>query len=295
MIDMRQLLQDVERLIYPLRLQNTNRAVFHRKCQLVMATLAVEYSCTAKKEYKVTGVPPSGRNGALDVVWLRDGIPVVVIEIDSSIRQKSINKLMMFKNCQRLWLYYGNKSLEKLGLGLDQAGITVCDLARSIHQAVASGGIEMSHLEVRVDLVGEAMVAKLINFPFAGSYMNPDDLRAIAIALQQAANECELIRQSGLTKSSELYFSISPKVLPHVARSESILDKLAQTFGNRRFGIGELHRLLMPHRHPHFIDADSKRIRQQATEMVKQKIFVESKGPRGGEGWLLTMPSFLSK
>lgn len=87
---------------------NVSRIDKHNGTQNDICNLAEEYGYRGKKEFLMPNYNNNGRNGKIDVVWYKEDIPQVAIEIDSSARPKSIHKLLEF-NGQRIWIYYGSK------------------------------------------------------------------------------------------------------------------------------------------------------------------------------------------
>lgn len=284
-IDLNEVRQKVELQLDEIRKISPNKISFHANFQRLVAKLAKDYGCVSRKEYTVSEAPPHGRNGALDVVWFRNGIPVLAIEIDSALRQKSILKLMMFKSAQRLWLYYGKKPFPDGTALFDPNEVTAFKVQGFGSGAQVAKDKQLAHqLKVLFVPEGDKMLVKIAGLPDEHVNLSQQQVRAIGVGLQKIAEECEFHSPHGRTKAFEIDYAVSGNVAPE---TPSVLDRLVEVFGNKRFGITELHRQLLPHRHPQFIAADAVRIEQQATEMVKQGIFVESRGPRGGAGWLL--------
>lgn len=85
---------------------------FHKKYQLSIKALSKKYGFTGIDEYRVEN-RGDGRPGYIDVVWLNKNLdPVVAIEIDRRIRQKSIFKLKNIPADLKIWVYFGNKYVE---------------------------------------------------------------------------------------------------------------------------------------------------------------------------------------
>ena len=87
------------------RLDNTSVA-FHSRLQFLLKRLAKKYGFAGVAEYSIPDCG-GGRGGRIDVAWLTRGVPAVLIEIDSSRRQKSIDKLKCTPADLKVWIYYG--------------------------------------------------------------------------------------------------------------------------------------------------------------------------------------------
>ena len=98
------------------------RKELHTFLQENIAALAAEFWLTSKKEYLVTNYSSNQRNGYVDVVWTIGSSPLVAIEIDSSLREKSVKKLLASSANLLFWVYYGNRPFEPLINMLDLEG-----------------------------------------------------------------------------------------------------------------------------------------------------------------------------
>lgn len=76
----------------------------HNGVQNEICNLAEKYGYTWWKEYSC--IYSEVKKGFIDVVWCKDNVPMIAIEIDSSVRPKSVEKLLSF-NGERIWVYYG--------------------------------------------------------------------------------------------------------------------------------------------------------------------------------------------
>ena len=94
--------------------KSVSRKQFHNAMQQRIINLANSFNLKGLSEYRVDNIRADGRNGLIDVVWLADLRPVTVFEIDSSIRIKSIKKLLAVEAPFRFWVYYGSKNLTSL-------------------------------------------------------------------------------------------------------------------------------------------------------------------------------------
>jgi hypothetical protein len=65
----------------------------HQRVCAAIAEYAPGCGCVAKREYRVS-------NGFIDVVWLKDGKPVVAFEVDGGAKKKSVAKLLS-QQCTR--------------------------------------------------------------------------------------------------------------------------------------------------------------------------------------------------
>ena len=94
--------------------KSVSKRQFHNLMQQRIINLANSFNLKGLSEYRVDNIRADGRNGLIDVVWLADLRPVTVFEIDSSIRIKSIKKLLAVEAPFRFWVYYGSKNLTSL-------------------------------------------------------------------------------------------------------------------------------------------------------------------------------------
>lgn len=81
----------------------------HNKIQREIYNLANKYSLLSELEYKIFY---NNRNSKIDIVWHKDNKPFIAIEVDSSLREKSIGKLLLINCPYKIWLYYGKKESE---------------------------------------------------------------------------------------------------------------------------------------------------------------------------------------
>lgn len=107
MLDYTMLAKDANK-IYRNSLNIENGNIKHNTIQNEICELSQKYGYTFKKEFIVHNFRGEKSNGKIDVVWHKDGSPSVAFEIDSSVREKSIGKLLLF-NGEKIWIYYGNK------------------------------------------------------------------------------------------------------------------------------------------------------------------------------------------
>ncbi len=87
------------------------RREFHELMKHRLVNLAKEFGLYGEAEYRVYHWRDDERVGLIDVVWLEGRKPIVAIEVDSSARVKSIQKLLASDALFRLWLYYGKANL----------------------------------------------------------------------------------------------------------------------------------------------------------------------------------------
>lgn len=95
---------------------------FHTFLQERIAALASEFLLTPEKEFAVSNFRGDHHNGYIDVVWAVGSIPIVAIEIDSALREKSVRKLLASNANLLFWVYYGNRPFEPLVNSVDIAG-----------------------------------------------------------------------------------------------------------------------------------------------------------------------------
>jgi len=90
-------------------------------------SLATKYYLYGIKEYQIEDFKEKGWDGFIDVVWItgfgKKEMPVVAFEIDSSLRKKSVEKLLAVEAPFRFWVYYGKKEAYSLLEKEDLEGI----------------------------------------------------------------------------------------------------------------------------------------------------------------------------
>ena len=97
--------------------------------------LAAKYDLYGRSEYKIEDFRGKGWDGYVDVIWAtgfgKRGVPVAAFEIDSSLRKKSVEKLLAVDAPFRFWLYYGKKGADLLLEESDLEGlITLVNVKR---------------------------------------------------------------------------------------------------------------------------------------------------------------------
>ena len=93
------ILHDIKHISEEASQKCVNRRQFHNTMQQKIVNLANSFNIKGLKEYRV-------RDGLIDVAWLSDLNPIAVFEIDSSLRIKSIRKLLAVEVPSRFWVYY---------------------------------------------------------------------------------------------------------------------------------------------------------------------------------------------
>lgn len=87
-----------------------SRQDVHNQYQELLLSLAQQFGFVAVKEFKLKRIDKLRLGSSVDIVWQKNETPVLAIEIDSSKRQKSLDKLAAFENCFSLWVHYGGFS-----------------------------------------------------------------------------------------------------------------------------------------------------------------------------------------
>jgi hypothetical protein len=73
-----------------------------------IASLASDFLAEGRVSYRVKPVNDA-KNNYIDVVWRKDGRVSHAIEIDSSARKKSVQKLAQEEShVRKIWIYYGS-------------------------------------------------------------------------------------------------------------------------------------------------------------------------------------------
>lgn len=90
-------------------LQRGKKVGFHNDLQRELIILSKKYGMQGGKEHFINDYD-NGRNGYIDIVWKLNNVTILLLEIDSSPRVKSVKKLLAAKSAYKIWLYYGKKS-----------------------------------------------------------------------------------------------------------------------------------------------------------------------------------------
>lgn len=96
-----------------------------------MHDLAVQLGFTTIHEFPVQNLVEN-RVGRIDIVWLSGLMPVAAFEVDSSLRKKSLLKLLAHPAMYRIWIYYGPVDPSKFVAEIDRHS--------QIHVFVPKGG-----------------------------------------------------------------------------------------------------------------------------------------------------------
>ena len=105
-------LQNIQLNIKNIYLQNIkikNKLNKHNTIQKEIFNLANKYNYVSELEYRIFY---NNRSSKIDIVWHKNNKPFIAIEVDSSLREKSIGKLLLIDCKYKLWLYYGKKKLD---------------------------------------------------------------------------------------------------------------------------------------------------------------------------------------
>lgn len=86
---------------------------FHHQLQNEIFELGRKYGCDPKREYHIK-VPGEKRQEQIDVVWTRHGGVYAAFELDSSLRPKSVWKLVTVNPPYPFWVYYGHRDFQTL-------------------------------------------------------------------------------------------------------------------------------------------------------------------------------------
>lgn len=89
------------------RKRSASRLETHDLLTQIVADLASQFGLQAVGEYSLQC--PDGIERFIDVVWLSDSRPIAAFEVDSSLRAKSLKKLLHISAKFRFWVYYGQK------------------------------------------------------------------------------------------------------------------------------------------------------------------------------------------
>jgi hypothetical protein len=91
--------------------QDMRRIEFHESLKKLIYSLASSYGYNGLCEYRLPGYRRKDCNigGIVDVVWFKSAYPIIVFEIDSSLKKKSIDKLLFTYNSICFWINYGKR------------------------------------------------------------------------------------------------------------------------------------------------------------------------------------------
>jgi hypothetical protein len=110
--------------------KHVNKTEFHFALQKKLLELAPDFCCYGEKEHPVPNGRIDGRPDRIDVAWwsIADRQLVAVFEIDSTIRTKSLKKILASPCPYRFWIYYGRKGVREVIETLDtEKKITIID------------------------------------------------------------------------------------------------------------------------------------------------------------------------
>lgn len=142
---------------------------------------------------------------------------------------------------------------------------------------------------------GQSASVAVLNFPSGDAYMSPRRMRVLARTLNKAAADCEAkIVGRLLDAPVELEYEMDFDENLLDVGNKSLMIKMVKAFGVARFTTSDLHQILKPERYPAFIAEDSNEIERAAANMEHNGMFTESRGPRGGKGWVLTDAAVVS-
>lgn len=104
-----------------LELASLTRSAKHRALIRAIALLAKEFDARPIREYPLAEYQEDGRQQFTDVVWVSANNIIAAFEIDSSLRRKSVEKLLLLPAQYKFWVYYGSKDpnafLSTFGVG----------------------------------------------------------------------------------------------------------------------------------------------------------------------------------
>lgn len=106
---LREFISDMVMKVYK-EIEPKTKVRYHARLQKALVNSAVYFNLKGVSEYKVVY---GERKGQIDIVWLdSDSSPAIAIEIDSSLRKKSIMKLLVSNAMQKVQVFYGDKPEE---------------------------------------------------------------------------------------------------------------------------------------------------------------------------------------
>jgi hypothetical protein len=105
---------------------------FHMALQKKLLELTPDFCCYREKEHPILNTREDGRSGRINVAWwtLSDRDLLAVFEIDSTVRTKSLHKILHANCPYRFWVYYGKREIKDLIETLDtEHKITIIDFS----------------------------------------------------------------------------------------------------------------------------------------------------------------------
>jgi len=106
--------KDIKKIASRISEKILNRKQVRNFLQNNITNLAKDYNLKGEKEYRINNIESSKSCGFIDVVWLENSKPVAIFEIDSSLRIKSIKKLLSVVIPLRFWIYYGSRDVKSI-------------------------------------------------------------------------------------------------------------------------------------------------------------------------------------
>ncbi len=90
---------------------------YHNAFQKQLVSLAGNFDCRGWVESAALfddpdvagGEPATQVSGRVDVIWARDRVPVIVFEIDSTVKARSFQKLKEAAAPHKVWVYFGKE------------------------------------------------------------------------------------------------------------------------------------------------------------------------------------------
>ncbi|MDT3417111.1 hypothetical protein QO009_003006 [Brevibacillus aydinogluensis] len=102
------MIEEIKRDLYLIgaNIQKQKPRSYHNDLQEEYCLLAQKYGFTSSKEFGMYKHTSGAYKGFIDVVWFQDDLPILAIEIDSSLRKRSFEKLIQFRG-RSIWVYTG--------------------------------------------------------------------------------------------------------------------------------------------------------------------------------------------
>lgn len=116
---------------------SASRRETHNLLTQIVADLAAQFGLRAVGKYPLHC--SDGTQRFIDVVWLSDSRPIATFEVDSSLRTRSLKKLLNAPAKFRFWVYYGRKDPTSFVANLDSENcITVICTHRAPQKSTGS-------------------------------------------------------------------------------------------------------------------------------------------------------------
>ena len=122
-----------------------NALAIHMAIKDYVSNMGLESGYNSEKEYCISYANKNKRNcGYIDVVWNRPDHKIA-FEIDSSVRMKSLNKLLQSNADEKIWIYCNTENFKKY-ISENKAKLDTLTLVPILPYRILSRVIKNSHV-----------------------------------------------------------------------------------------------------------------------------------------------------